>query len=95
MRNPDPTLHDALRDVVRIHVPSRRRFGCQVENVFVLLIGKRARQFQRAGFSREQVLTRLLEELAPPQPERAHPAGMRDHLGQIFARFTRLLDQRR
>ncbi|CAN5317931.1 hypothetical protein BH24GEM2_BH24GEM2_02960 [soil metagenome] len=46
MRNPDPILHDALQDVVRIHVPSRRRFGCQVENVFVLLIGKRARQFQ-------------------------------------------------
>ena len=68
MRTPDPNLHDALRAVVHANVPHLRGTSCRTENWLVTLLARRARQLAAAGSCRQEILERLLGELAGPDP---------------------------
>ena len=68
MRRSEFDLHDALRAVILVHVPRVANTARQSEHRLVRLLGQRARQLQARGLSREEIVQRLLMELAGPEP---------------------------
>ena len=88
MHNSHPNLHDALRAVVRSNVPHLRSTSCRTEHWLVTLLARRARQLAASGHCREEIVTRLIDELAGPDPSPAPKIQCPGSLMQILRRIS-------
>ena len=82
MRKSEWTLRAALEDLVWANVP-RARGPYRSEFRLIDLVGRRARQLQRAGYNRSAAVEQILAELAGADRAPARTAQPPRSLGQI------------